>query len=438
MIVPTSAPDVPGGRDALISSHVGSELGLPGPVRTALGGILVARLATNGGLRVVYPFVPIIAVGLGVSLQTMALLLAGRSLAGLAGPALARVNSPNRWYPMMLGSQIMVASGSIVIVLAADLPPALRIVTLAMGFGATGLARPLFDLPVQAWLTTRVALSGRGRAFGVVELAWALSLAVTVPLAGVLIDRSGWQSAFMVIIGLTLIGMAVIRAVVSPHIRIADQDVWQTRYRATSTDSLSQVADDKVCAAAVCLATGLVITAGELLFVTYGAWLIQDFGLSISEIGISTVLIVTAELAGGFMVIAVSDRVGLHRTLGCGLLVSSLAYASLGAVGHSIPAAVVAIGAWFVAFEATVVTLVAMAGTAGPGHDHHTEVFGWQMAAIACGNAVGAAAAPSVFSHGGIAVSGLVAAACTVAAGAVLWHTARSTDDGSARRRPLA
>jgi predicted MFS family arabinose efflux permease len=54
--------------------------------RKDFGVILLARLALNMQMRVVYPFLPAISRGLGLPLQTTSLLLTVRALANLSSP----------------------------------------------------------------------------------------------------------------------------------------------------------------------------------------------------------------------------------------------------------------------------------------------------------------------------------------------------------------
>lgn len=63
---------------------------LSATVRCRLAALVCGRTAVNGGLRVVYPFLPVIAHGLGLPFAVVAGLVAARSMAGLAGPAIAR------------------------------------------------------------------------------------------------------------------------------------------------------------------------------------------------------------------------------------------------------------------------------------------------------------------------------------------------------------
>jgi predicted MFS family arabinose efflux permease len=389
--------------------------GLAPAVRRGLTGVVIARLAVNGGIRVVYPFLPVLAHGLGMSFQVLALLVASRSLAGIAGPVLARVVARFRQRALMLGSELVVASGCLLIAASPAAPERFRTVVVGVGFLATGLARPLFDLPMQTWVSARVPVADRGRALGVTELGWALSLAATVPLAGVLIERIGWRSPFVLVAAMAALGMiALLRTMPADDAGASPNAQVPVTLRRSSRAWRST-------GLAVCAGAALAVAANESVFVVYGEWLSRDFGMSVRQIGASTLLIVTAELIGDGLVVTVSDRVGLWRTLFSALVVSAAAYSALALTGDRISLAVAAIGALFVALEVIVIVLVAIASTVAQRTQDRARLFGGVMAAIACGNAVGAALAPQIFARGGIALSGAAAACAVTVAAAVLW-----------------
>jgi DHA1 family inner membrane transport protein len=56
-----------------------------------------------------------------------------------------------------------------------------------------------------------------------------------------------------------------------------------------------------------------VSAANDNLFVVYGAWLENRFGLGLVALGLGTSLIGAAELAGEGLTAAVSDRIGLKK-----------------------------------------------------------------------------------------------------------------------------
>ena len=125
------------------------------------------------------PFLPVLADTLQVSFATLALLVASRSLAGLAGPLVATAVTPRRTRALLLTGLLLTGAGALVVVAAAEVDGGVRVAVLLVGFAATGVARPLFDLPLQAWVAAHVPVARRGRAISVIELGRALSLAAT-------------------------------------------------------------------------------------------------------------------------------------------------------------------------------------------------------------------------------------------------------------------
>lgn len=383
-----------------------------------LVGIVIARLAVTGGIRVVYPFVTVIAAGLGMSVQGLALLVASRALAGLAGPAVARLVWPARRRRLMLASELLVAVGCVLIVTSASAPATVRTLLVALGFIATGLARPLFDLPMQTWVRAHVGVGDRGRALGLTELGWALSLAVTVPVAGVLIERTDWRSPFLLVVAMAAAGAVALVLTVpagDPEGVTPDDGIGSVTPAPLSRPRRRRVPT----ATAIGVGTALAVAAAESLLMVHGTWLTADFGMTVSQVGASTMFIVAAELLGEGVVITLADRVGLERTLFRALLASAVVYGGLGLVGNRIGPALAATGVLFVAFEVTIVVLIALATVST---DDRAGLLGTLMAAVACGNAAGAVAGPLLFAQGGIALSGGVSATAAAAAVVVLWR----------------
>ncbi|CAN5324987.1 MFS transporter [soil metagenome] len=368
-------------------------------VRAALAGVLVARTAVNAAIRVVYPFLPEIARGLGVSLGAVALLVALRSVAGMGGPAVARLAERAGRRALMLVATVVVAAGCLFVAGAASLAGA------AVGFALCGVAKPLFDVPMQGWFGDRVPYGRRGRVLGITELTWALSLLVTVPLAGVLIAATSWRAPFVLVAALAVTGTAAVRGLIGP-----DRPHARTRRPLRLTGQHRAM-------------LGVVLSfsmASELLFVVYGAWLEDAFGLGVTAIGVFTLVVGASELAGEAGVAAVADRLGLRRSIFAGLFVSAAAYASLGAVGASLAAAVLVVVVWFVSFEVTIVASVPFVSELAT--ESRDRLLGLMVATIAAGRALAAPFAPAVYAAGGVAATGLVSAGLALVAGALLHH----------------
>ena len=180
---------------------------------------------------------------------------------------------------------------------------------------------------------------------------------------------------------------------------------------------------------ALVVAVALTVAAAESLLVVYGAWTVDDLGLSAVSVGLSALVIVAAELVGELVAATVADRWGLQRTVLAGLAVLAPVYLLLGSAG--LPLAAVSVVVWFAAFELVLVALVAM-GTAMPTRSR-TRTVAAVAAAIGVGNLIGALLAPLVYDRGGMALSGPVAALFVGAAAAVLVG-----DSVLVRRRGLA
>jgi MFS transporter, DHA1 family, inner membrane transport protein len=368
----------------------------------ALVAVLTARTAINGSLRVVYPFLPAIARGLDVSLGAVAAVVALRNLGGLAAPAGAWASERlGRRTPMVLGV-LAVAAGCAVTASTS------RFLVAAAGMVVVGLAKPIFDVAMQAWFGDRVAYRERGRVFGITELTWPLGLLATVPLSGLLIDRLGWQVPFLLAGGLSACGAVVVWMLIG-----SDKPEHHVARRL-------RLDGERLALLGVVL---LFSVSAETIFVVYGEWLESSVGLSVTGIGLFTIGVVAGELAGEGVVTLTADRLGLRRTTLAGLVVSGIAYLALGAVGASLLGAVLIVFVWVAAFEVTIVAAIPLASELAP--ESRDRLLSLLAVAIALGRAIGALLAPPLFVAGGIALNGVVAAGGVAAAAALLGRLDR-------------
>jgi predicted MFS family arabinose efflux permease len=377
-------------------------------IRRALVATFVARSAANGALRVVYPFLPAIARGLGVSPAALSSLIAVRNLGGLATPLVARLSERRgrRW--MMVVAMASVTLGCIL--------TASSNVFLVAGIGIVivGFAVPAFGIPMQAWFGDRVPYTERGRVFGITELTWSVGLLAVVPISGFLIERTSWRAPFILVAVASSIGtVAVARGIGSdrPHERVERSlKLTPPRVRILATATLFSIAT-------------------EIPFIVYGQWLEGSFGLSVAGIGTFTVAVVVAELLGEGLVTVYADRWGLRRMFLGGLLVSGAAYLALSLTGSALVVAAIVVIIWIGSFEVTVVAAIPFASEmATDARERFLSLF---TVMIATGRAAGALIAQPIFTAGGIGLVGLVSAACVGIAALLLLrvkeHTAPDT-----------
>ena len=366
-------------------------------VRRALKAVFVARTAANGGLRVVYPFLPAIARGLGVPTSALAGLVALRNLGGIITPIVARASEAWGRRRLMLAAMMAITAGCALSAGASSFTMA------GVGIVLVGIAKPMFDVPMQSWFGERVPYQEAGRVFGITELTWSVALLATVPLSGVLIELSSWRAPFVLIAMFAAIGTVAVFVGISsdvPHRHVA-------RPLALTGPRVRVLASVLLWSA-----------AAEIPFILYGRWLEEIFGLSVAGIGLFTVVVVAAELAGEGLVVAVSDRVGLRRMIYGGLVVSILAYTSFAAVGASLVLALCVVSVWIAAFEVTIVaTIPYVSKLAVESRDRLLSLL---SVAIALGRGGGAVVAFALYDSGGIGLAGLSSAGLAILAGVLI------------------
>jgi predicted MFS family arabinose efflux permease len=267
----------------------------------------------------------------------------------------------------------------------------------AIGIVLVGLAKPAFDVSMQAWFGDRVPYTERGRVFGITELTWSVALAF-VPLSALLVQRTTWRAPFVLVGALAVIGGVAVG-------RMIDPDAPHERVTRSLTLSRSRVR--------MLVCTLLFSIASEVPFIVYGQWLEGSFGLSVVGIGAFTIAIVVAELAGEGLVTLVADRVGLRRMVFAGLLVSAVAYAAF-AIATEIVLAILVVTLWIAAFEVTIVAAIPFVSELAV--DARERLLSLLVAMVSLGRGIGALIAQPLFSAGGIAWAGLFSAGCVIAA----------------------
>lgn len=389
----------PADHDRTLSPEfVAYPAGMKSEVGRALWAVLVARTAANGALRVVYPFLPAIARGLGVSTGALSAVIALRNLGGLFTPVTARIAEVTGRRKLMVAAMGMVVLG------CALTASSTTLLVAGTGIVLVGMAKPAFDVAMQSWFGDRVPYEERGRVLGITELTWSIALVVAVTPSGFLIAVTSWRAPFVLTGLLSAAGLfAIARGLGSD--RPSRGTPRPLRLRPPHLLMLAGVV--------------LFSVAAEIPFIVYGQWLEDSFGLSVAGIGVFTLVIVAAEFAGEGLVVVISDEVGLKRMILGGLVMSAVAYTSLGATENSLLLATLAVAVWIAAFEVTIVAVIPFVSELAV--ESRDRLLSLLAGCIAVGRAAGALAAPSIYGSGGIARAGIVSALCAlVAAGLIL------------------
>jgi len=365
-----------------------------------LGVATLARIFLNTARRFAYPFAPVLSRGLGVPLTAITSLLAANQVTGLLSPLFGPLGDRWGYRRMMLTGLIMLTAGALI----GGALPIYGAVMLALFLA--GLGKSIFDPALHAYAGEQVPYRRRGLAIGVVEFSWAGSSLLGIPLIGLLMERLGWRSPFWVLGGVGALSAFALGMLIPrnrPQRPVSSgpsgfRGAWRRLGRERAA----------VGALGFCF---LASMANDNLFIVYGAWLEEYFGLSVVAVGTATLVIGAAELVGEGLTAFIADRLGLGRSVMVGLALSGLSYALLPWVGRTLPMALAGLFVTFLTFEFTIVTAFSLFTEVLPGA--RATMMSATAAATSIGRVVGALIGGSVWLAGGLVATGFVSAAAS-------------------------
>ena len=312
------------------------------PIST-LAFLLFARILSNMSFRILYPFLPAIARGLGVSLVAAGALASVHGGVRMAAPLFGHLSDRHGRRRMMEIALLMLVAATSLVFLTNYYSVAL------FAFAAIGLSRALFDPTVQAYVGDKVPYAARGRSFAIISMAWALSWILGVPLSGFLIERFSWNTPWGIIALLLLIAFLVIRRFVP-----SSQTTGQSKRNFNSLNWWRLLKRPHLAAALV-TSFGIVF-AIENILVVYGAFLENRFALSVATIGIISIIIGGSELLAEAGSYRWTDRLGKKRSVTAGLLLFAVALLLLPLLSGNMVLAFVGFALVFFCFEFTIVS----------------------------------------------------------------------------------
>ena len=365
-----------------------------------IGAATLGRFFVSISRRFIYPFAPALSRGLGVPLMAITSLIAINQATGLLSPLFGPLS--DRWgYRMMM----LVGLGLLGVgLIAGGVLPFYGVILVALLLA--GVSKAIYDPALQSYVGERVPFHRRGLVIGLTEFSWAGSVLVGVPLIGLLIDRYGWQSPFLVLGGLSLLSMVTLALMLPAENRPRSGNGHANGFR----QAWGLLSRNRAALGALGFYF-LNAISNDNLFVVYGAWLENAFGLSIVALGLSSTAIGAAELLGEGLTASIADRLGLKRALTIGLALSAFSYALLPFMGKTLPMALTGLFIVFLTFEFTIVTALSLSTEILPGA--RATMMSSLIATASVGRVIGAFMGGLVWSTGGIMATGLVSAAIT-------------------------
>ncbi len=361
-------------------------------LRFQLAALTTARFLLNIGIRVIYPFAPALARGLGVDTADITRLITIRNATGFLSPFFGNLSE-------QFGRKIVLASSMLLFGLASLLVvvwPEYRIlgVTLAL----IGLAKNIYDPAMQAYLGDTVAYKQRGKAIAVTEYAWAFGLLLGAPAVAFAVERWGWKSPFL---WLGVLGLGSILFLV----RALPDTVTHIRSSVTLSRTFHFLRQNPVVIFAF-IYTSLVMLANEMLFIVFGTWMEGSFQLNLAGLGLAAAVIGGAEITGETVAGWSVDKFGKRPVIITSGICNALAYILLPFISSSLELALIMLFIIFISFEITVVGGVPLMTELVP--HARAVVMSLIIAAGALGRTLGAFLGVLVWDWVGFQVSGLV------------------------------
>lgn len=320
--------------------------------------VFLVRTVINTVFRIIYPFLPSLARGLGISLTTASGLVTLRMVAGMGAPFLGPLADRYGRRRMMEVAMLLFTLASLALAIG-------TLIASAIAFTIYGIARALYNPTVHAYVGDIVPYHKRGRAVGLVELSWSAAWLLGVPGSGFLIERFGWRVLWLVLIALGLFSWWLTHTGLPPDPVPTVRHPGKPFVASVVTTWHSLLHRHSVV---VLLLTSLLLTlAIEIPFIVYGAWLEAMFGLSLTALGLASTVVGLADAAAELCAVAITDRLGKRRSVLVGLLglvVSLIALPWLSKVG--LPTALTGIAFMLLTFEFGVVSLLALATELAP------------------------------------------------------------------------
>ena len=289
-----------------------------------------ARLTTNACYRFTPPFVAIIAKGFNISLSEIGIALTISELSGLLSPFIGKFVD-------------FLSRGA----LLAGVSPNIYVFTI--GVTLISITKNFFDLGMSGWISDHVPYEKRGRYIGITEISWALGLLIGVSLMGVITALSSWRAGFIA----GVFGTAVSLLFIASRIKAEEHEVS------------SRVADDGVrlsgrgwLVVATMFAT---MCASQCIFITFGAWLDDEFGfgaIGIAAVGFSFGVV---ELYASITSASKTDTWGKEKSIAIGCLIMVPGGVALWLVSQNLVLGLIALLIYILGFEFAVVSMLPLA-----------------------------------------------------------------------------
>ena len=358
-----------------------------------LSVLTLNRLLLNIGLRMVYPFAPVLARGLEAELPAVYNLITLRNFAGLFSPLFGPLSERFGRKIIMMGATVLFFFACLLIIIWP------KYWVLGITLSLIALAKVIYDPAMQAYVGDHVSYEKRGRALALTEFSWAGALLVGAPFVGWLIARQGWLSPFWSLTIASSITIGLLWRIIPstyrpPSTQTTSINLWRT---------LRQ--HPVIWAASLYIM--LISCANELILIIFGDWMEIRFNLSLAQLGLTASVIGSAEIIGEILAGSLTDHFGKRPVILINAGLACLAYLLIPATSKTLTAALTTLFFLFLFSEIVIVGSMPLFTEIVP--QLRGIVMSMIVAFSSLGRALGAIVGPILWQRGGFVTNGITA-----------------------------
>ena len=340
------------------------------------------RMVLSINTRMVYPFLPVFARGMSVDPAALVMALSVRAFLGVLGPFFASIaDTHDRKTGILLGMGLFtVGSGML------GIWPTFW--SFILGTSLALLGTGVFIPSVNAHLADRIPYEKRGRVIAILELNWALSFIIGIPIVQFLIENYNWVAPFFVFTAIGILCLIVF-FVILPAQRVSKTDENKI------VKNLVRIARSWPAVAG--LLVGILISgANETVNLIFGLWIEDQFGINFAALTAASVVIGFSELGGGVITSLFLDTIGKRRMIWFSIGVNTLAAVLLPLMQGNLSWAMAGLGLFFISFEISLVSSLTLMSEVVP--EARATMIAATLGGFSLGRLLGSLIAPGLFA----------------------------------------
>jgi len=370
--------------------------------------VLVGRIVVAATRRFPYPFLPDIADRLNVPLGDVQRVMGVQATTGFLSPLSGPVAERYGRKRVMLMALALMATAALLSAVSSTF------LVFAVGMLLLGVGKPIFDPAMYAYVSDRVPFYQRGRALGIIEVSYSLSLLFSAGIVLLAFGLDGLRLLF-ILLALSLSAVMLVLWRILPN----DTPDPESAHSSITPNQIWRVLKPHP-RAWWALAYGVLISIPhEMIFATYAAWLETKFGFSIEALGAITIMIFCAELVGELFVASASDRIGLSRTCLAASLLGALGLGALPFLPIGLGGGLVLLFGIFIALEVAIVAAFPLFSEIIPSA--RSIMMASSVASMSLGHALGGFLVSGAYVVGGFELVGILSMVIGLGACFTVW-----------------